>query len=60
MNNMLPLLLLLAACDRGDKPLPPTQAEDERLNEAGEMLDHLSNETGPENASAPRPLSSGR
>ena len=42
------LLLSLAACDRGEKPEPPTPAEDARLNEAEDMLDNMSNEMGPE------------
>ena len=38
--------LLLTACDREEKPQPPTAAEAERLNDAEEMLNDLANEEG--------------
>ncbi len=40
------LLLLMTACNRGDKPEAPTAAEAERLNEAEAMLNGLANEEG--------------
>ena len=36
--------LLLAACNRTERPEAPTAAEAERLNEAEEMLNELANE----------------
>ena len=53
------LLLVLAACDRAEKPAPPTIEESQRLDNAAAMLDNLAseeraaNEEGPANASAP-------
>jgi hypothetical protein len=48
MMRLLPLLLLLAGCDREEKAQPPTPAESARLNEAEDMLNDLAkNEEGP-------------
>ena len=38
--------LLLAACNRSERPQGPTDAEAERLNDAEEMLNDLANEEG--------------
>ena len=38
--------LLLASCNREERPEPPTVAESERLDEAEEMLNALANEDG--------------
>ena len=38
--------LLLASCDREERPEPPTAAESDRLDEAEEMLNQLANEEG--------------
>ena len=38
--------LLLAACNREERPEPPTAAESERLDDAEEMLNQLANEEG--------------
>ena len=38
--------LLLAACNREERPEPPTAAESERLDEAEDMLNQLANEEG--------------
>jgi hypothetical protein len=38
------LFLLLAACNREEKPEAPTAAEAQRLNEAEAMLNGLANE----------------
>ena len=47
-------LLLLAACNREEKPEAPTPAEAERLDDAEAMLNDLAtNEEGPANAEAP-------
>ena len=46
--------VLLASCNREDKPEAPTPAESARLDEAEAMLNELaSNEAGPANAEAP-------
>ena len=42
------LVLMLAGCDRAEKPQAPTAAEVEQLNDADAMLDNLAaNEEGP-------------
>ena len=41
------LFLLLAACNREEKPEAPTAAEAERLDETESMLNSLANEEGP-------------
>ena len=41
------LLVLLAACNREEKPEAPTAAEAERMNQAEAMLNGLANEEGP-------------
>ena len=42
------LLVMLAGCDRAEKPQAPTAAEVEQLNDADAMLDNLAaNEEGP-------------
>jgi len=41
------LFLLLAACNREEKPEAPTPAEAQRLDEAEAMLNGLANEEGP-------------
>ena len=47
MKKILPLgILLLASCDREERPEVPTPAESQRLDEAGEMLNDLANEEG--------------
>ena len=46
--------LMLASCNREEQPQAPTAEEAERLNEAEEMLNELSNEEGLE-AEAPSP-----
>ncbi|HEU0310699.1 MAG TPA: hypothetical protein VFR36_05730 [Sphingomicrobium sp.] len=48
MKILLPalVLLLLAACQRGEEPTPPTAAENAQLDEAEAMLDRLANEEG--------------
>lgn len=49
MRRALPLILMLlsAACHRGEKPEAPTPAEAAQLNEAEDMLDNLAaNEEG--------------
>ena len=38
--------LLLAACNREERPEPPTAAESERLDDAEDMLNDLANEEG--------------
>ena len=38
--------LLLSACNREERPEPPTAAETERLDEAEDMLNQLANEEG--------------
>ena len=43
---LLLAILLLASCDREEKPEAPTAAESERLNEAEEMLNDLAKEEG--------------
>jgi hypothetical protein len=45
----LPLLLVLAlaACEREERPQPPTAAEAERLDEADAMLDNLADSEEP-------------
>ena len=45
-RTILTAALLLAACNREERPQPPTAAETERLNEAEEMLNDLANEEG--------------
>ena len=49
MKQILPvLMLLLASCDRAERPEAPTAAEVEQLNDADAMLDNLAaNEEGP-------------
>ena len=48
MKAFLPLLLLVAGCNREEKPEAPTPAESARLNEAEDMLNELArNEEGP-------------
>ena len=50
---LLPALLLVS-CNREERPEAPTAAEAEQLNEAGEMLNDLAKEEGPEaEASSP-------
>lgn len=44
---VLILALLLVGCNREERPEAPTPAEAERLNDAEEMLNALSNEEGP-------------
>jgi len=39
-------LMLLASCNREEKPQPPTAAETERLDDAEDMLNQLANEEG--------------
>ena len=46
------LFLLLAACNREEKPEGPTAADSERLDQAEQMLNGLANEEGPANKSA--------
>jgi nitrous oxide reductase accessory protein NosL len=54
MKKILFALLLIAGCDRGEKPEAPTPAESARLDEAEAMLNELaSNEEGPANTEAP-------
>ena len=43
---LLPLIML-GACDRGERVEPPTAAEAERLNEAEDMLNELADEEAP-------------
>ncbi len=45
-RTLLPMLLLLAACNRAERPEPPTAAESQRLDEAEDMLNDLANEEG--------------
>ena len=49
MKQIFPvLMLLLASCDRAERPEAPTAAETERLDDADAMLDNLAaNEEGP-------------
>ena len=48
MKKIALALLLLAGCDREEKPQPPTPAESARLDEAEVMLNDLAeNEEGP-------------
>jgi nitrous oxide reductase accessory protein NosL len=48
MTKILFALLLLAGCNREEKPQPPTPAESARLDEAEDMLNDLArNEEGP-------------
>jgi hypothetical protein len=42
----LMLWLLIAACNREEQPQAPTAAESERLDEAEDMLNDLTNEEG--------------
>ena len=51
-------LLLLAACNREEKPEAPTAAEAERLNQAEAMLNGLANEEGPATEAADPSLNS--
>ena len=44
---LLPIVLLLTACNRDEQPQSPTAAESEQLNEAEEMLNELAKEEGP-------------
>ena len=46
-RTFLLIALLLAACEREEKPEAPTAAETERLDRAEEMLNGLANEEGP-------------
>jgi nitrous oxide reductase accessory protein NosL len=46
-RSMLVLALLLAACDREERPESPTPAEAQRLDDAEAMLNGLANEEGP-------------
>ena len=39
-------ILLLASCNREERPEAPTAAESQRLDEAEEMLNQLANEEG--------------
>jgi len=39
-------VLLLASCNRQDRPEAPTPAETQRLDDAEEMLNSLANEEG--------------
>ena len=39
-------ILLLASCNREDRPEAPTPAESERLDDAEEMLNELAKEEG--------------
>ncbi|WP_156930325.1 hypothetical protein [Sphingomonas jaspsi] len=51
MIRALPILLLLAACNREPQPEPPTATENAQLDEAGAMLDNLAaNDVTPTNA----------
>ena len=51
---ILPVALLLTACNGEEQPQAPTAAESDRLNEADEMLDELAKKEGPEaEASSP-------
>ena len=48
MKQIFPvLMLLLASCDRAERPEAPTAAETERLDDADAMLDNLANEEEP-------------
>jgi hypothetical protein len=47
MRVIVCLLLLLAGCNREEKPEGPTAAESERLDQAEQMLNGLANEEGP-------------
>ena len=54
MKRLFLALLLLAACNREERPEAPTPAESERLDDAEAMLNDLAaNEEGPVNAEAP-------
>ena len=44
MKAILPLLLLLAACNLEEQPQAPTAEESDRLNDAEAMLNGLANE----------------
>jgi hypothetical protein len=46
MRSLLPILMLLTACQRSAEPTPPTAAENARLDEAEEMLNDLANAEG--------------
>ena len=46
MREILPLLLLLAACGK-EQPQGPTAEQAAQLNEAENMLDAAANEEGP-------------
>ena len=46
-RSLLPIVVLLTACNREEQPQAPTAAETEQLNEAEEMLNELANEEGP-------------
>jgi len=54
MKLLLTALLLLTACNREERPAPPTTEQSDRLNDAESMLNGLANEEGPE-AKAPDP-----
>ena len=43
--------LLLAACNREERPAAPTAEQADRLNDAEAMLNSLTNEEGPEDFS---------
>jgi hypothetical protein len=48
-------ILLLASCNREERPEAPTPAESQRLDEAEDMLNQLANEEGaaPEGTAPP-------
>jgi hypothetical protein len=52
MRLALSALVLLAACDRDERPAPPTAEESRRLDDAESMLNALANEEGAARESA--------
>ena len=54
---LLASMIVLAACNREERPQAPTSEESDRLNDAEEILNRLGNEEGPE-AQAPDPSNS--